>query len=224
MIKIRKNEELRYYLIVLFVFALIVAFSLIDFSQVQSFSSIEKAWRDSLFTVTSLMTTTGYGTADYMTWKTYTWVILLLVMLTGASAGSTSGAIKMVRIVIVFKYCYYEFKRIIHPNAVVPVRYNGNLVHEDVITRILAFVLLYLITVGVGILVLAMSGMEFKESIGGLIGCLGGVGPGLGTLGPAGNYADIPTFSKWFLSFIMLVGRLELFTVLLLFTPAFWKK
>ena len=97
------------------------------------------------------MTTTGFGTVDYMTWKPFTWVILLIVMLTGASAGSTSGAIKMVRIVIVFKYCYYEFKRIIHPNAVIPVRFSGSLVREDVITRILAFVLLYLIVVAFGI-------------------------------------------------------------------------
>ena len=130
----------------------------------------------------------------------------------------------MVRIVIVAKYCYYEFKQIIHPNAILPVRYSGHLVKEDIITKILAFVILYLTTIAIGILVLSASGMGFQESIGGLITCLGGVGPGLGIVGPAGNYATIPEFSKWFLSFIMLVGRLELFTVFLLFTPTFWKK
>lgn len=222
--KIKENEELKYYLIVLFSATLLIVVSLIDWNSMLSFVKVEKAWRDALFTVSSLMTTTGFGTADYVQWPTYTWIILLIVMLTGASAGSTSGAIKMVRIVIVFKYCYYEFKRIIHPNAVLPVRYSGHIVREDVITRVLAFVLLYLITVAFGILVLNMSGMGFEESAGGLIGCLGGVGPGLGKLGPMGNYADIPAFSKWFLSFMMLVGRLELFTVLLLFTPAFWKR
>lgn len=222
--KIKENEELKYYLILLFSATIFIVFSLIDFDQAFTFAKLEKAWRDAFFTVSSLMTTTGFGTADYVQWQPYTWVILLIVMLTGASAGSTSGAIKMVRIVIVFKYCYYEFKRIIHPNAVLPVRYSGHIVREDVITRVLAFVLLYLITVAFGILVLNISGLGFIESIGGLIGCLGGVGPGLGALGPMGNYADIPEFSKWFLSFIMLVGRLELFTVLLLFTPAFWKK
>ncbi|MBN2765217.1 MAG: TrkH family potassium uptake protein [Paludibacteraceae bacterium] len=222
--KIKENEELKYYLILLFSATIVIVLSQIDFSSALSFSKVEQAWRDSLFTVSSLMTTTGFGTADYVQWHHFTWIILLIVMITGASAGSTSGAIKMVRIVIVFKYCYYEFKRIIHPNAVLPVRYSGHIVREDVITRVLAFVLLYLITIAFGILVLNISGMGFEESIGGLIACLGGVGPGLGELGPMGNYAAIPDFSKWFLSFIMLVGRLELFTVLLLFTPAFWKK
>ena len=170
------------------------------------------------------MTTTGFATADYMNWKTFTWVLLLIAMIIGASAGSTSGAIKMVRIVIVFKYCYYEIQKLIHPNAVMPVKYNGLIVKADVITRVLAFVLLYLFTVAVGILILSMSGMDFQESIGGLITCLGGVGPGLGQVGPAGNFAAIPEFSKWFLSFIMLLGRLELFTVLVLFTPSFWRK
>lgn len=221
--KVRENEELRYYLIVLFVFSLIISISLIDFSKVQSFQTLEQAWRDALFTVTSLMTTTGFVTADYMFWKPLTWVILLIVMLTGASAGSTSGGIKMIRVVISAKAIYHEFKHLIHPNAIVPVRYSGHMVREDIVSRVLAFTLLYLVVTAVGILVLAISGMGFQESIGGLITCLGGVGPGLGIVGPAGNFSTIPEFSKWFLSFIMLIGRLELFTVLLLFTPAFWR-
>ena len=123
--KIRENEELRYYLIVLFFFTAVVAVSLIDFSKPFSFPVVEKAWRDSMFTVSSLMTTTGFSTVDYMYWKPLTWVILLIVMLTGASAGSTSGGIKMIRVVISAKACYYEFKRLIHPNAVIPVRFNA---------------------------------------------------------------------------------------------------
>lgn len=222
--KFFENEELKYYLLTLLAFSIIVTFSLIDFSQTFSFDIIELAWRDAFFNVTACMTTTGFATADYMYWKTFTWILLLIAMIIGASAGSTSGAIKMVRIVIVFKYCYYEIQKLIHPNAVIPVKYNGLIVKADVITRVLAFVLLYLFTVAVGILVLSMSGMGFQESIGGLITCLGGVGPGLGQVGPAGNFSAIPEFSKWFLSFIMLLGRLELFTVLVLFTPSFWRK
>jgi len=222
--KIKGNEELKYFLLVLFVFSVIVTLSLIDFSKVNSFATLEQAWRDSLFTVSSLMTTTGFCTADYMNWKPLTWVILLIVMLTGASAGSTSGGIKMIRVVISAKTCYYEFKRLLHPNAVIPVRYNGHLVGEDIITRVLAFTLLYIVVAGFGILVLAISGMGFMESVGGMITCLGGVGPGLGLVGPSGNFYDIPEFSKWFLSLMMLAGRLELFTVFVIFTPAFWKK
>ena len=222
--KLFENEELKYYLITLLTFSIIVAVSLIDFSGTFSFAKIEMAWREAFFNVTACMTTTGFATADYMFWKTFTWVLLLIAMIIGASAGSTSGAIKMVRIVIVVKYCYYEIKKMVHPNAIIPVKYNGLIVKADVITRVLAFVLLYLFTVAIGILILSMSGMGFQESIGGLITCLGGVGPGLGQVGPAGNFSTIPEFSKWFLSFIMLIGRLELFTVLVLFTPAFWRK
>lgn len=222
--KVIENEELKAYLSLLFIFSLVIAISLIDFSSGFSWSAIEIAWRNAFFNVTSTMTTTGFATVDYMYWSTFTWIILLFTMITGASAGSTSGAMKIVRVVLAAKYCYYEFQKLIHPNAVVPVKYNNKIVQSDVITKVLAFVILYMFTIGAGILVLTMSGMPFMESIGGLITCLGGVGPGLGLVGPAGNFASVPEFSKWFLSFIMLLGRLELFTVLVLFTPTFWKK
>lgn len=222
--KIRENEELRYFLTILFIFSIIVTLSQIDFLKVNTFATLEKAWRDSWFTVTSLMTTTGFCTVDYMYWKPLTWVILLIVMMTGASAGSTSGGIKMIRVVISAKACYYEFKRLLHPNAIIPIKYNKHLVSQDILTGVLAFTLLYIVTAAFGILVLAMSGMGFLESVGGMITCLGGVGPGLGLVGPVGNFHDIPEFSKWFLSLMMLAGRLELYTVFLLFTPAFWKR
>jgi trk system potassium uptake protein TrkH len=222
--KIKENEELRYYLMLLLFFVVLITFFQIDFTKTQTFSSIEKIWRDTLFNVSSLMTTTGFTTVDYMYWKPLTWIILLVVMLTGSSAGSTSGGIKMIRVVISGKACYYQFKRLIHPNAVIPVRYNKHTVREDILTRVLTFVILYLIIAAFGVLVLAISGLGFYESIGGMIACLGGVGPGLGLVGPSGNYAYISDFSKWFLSLMMLTGRLELFTVLMIFTPAFWRK
>lgn len=222
--KLIENEELKYYLIILLTFSIVVSFSLIDFTQVLSFEKLELAWREAFFNVTACVTTTGFATADYMMWKTYTWILLLVAMIIGASAGSTSGAIKVVRIVIVVKYCYYEVRRIVQPNVFMAVKYNGSIVKVDVVTKVLAFVLLYIMIIAIGVFVLSLSGMGFQESIGGLITCLGGVGPGLGQVGPAGNFSAIPDFSKWFLSFIMLLGRLELFTVLVLFTPAFWKK
>ncbi|NDV46174.1 TrkH family potassium uptake protein [Paludibacter sp. 221] len=222
--KVFKNEELRYYFLILILFTILISISNLDFSQIPTAGNIEKTFRESLFMVSSIITTTGYTTYDYMQWMPFTWIMLLILMLSGASAGSTSGGIKVVRVVLVAKYCYYEFKRMIHPNAVLPVRYNGHIVRDDIITRVLAFVLLYCILTMLGILVLSFSGLGFMESVSGMITCLSDVGPGLGEFGPAGSFANIPSFTKWFLSFVMLVGRLELFTVLLILTPAFWKR
>lgn len=222
--KVTKNQELRFYLSLIILFTLLIGFSQFDFSAVHSWRDIESGFRNSLFTVSSLITTTGYCTVDYSLWKPFTWFILLIAMLIGSSAGSTAGGIKVVRIVLILKYCYYEFKRLIHPNAIFPVRYNEQIVKEDVITRVLAFILLYFMLIAIGVLVLSFSGLGFEESISGMVTCLSDVGPGLGDIGPANNFHALPAFSKWFLSVIMLIGRLELFTVLLIFTPVFWKK
>lgn len=221
--KVVGNEELKYYLLALLFFSVLVMLTQIDFSNITT-TTLEKEWRDSFFTVTSLMTTTGMVTVDYMLWKPITWMIFIVIMIIGASAGSTSGGIKFVRIVISAKACYYEFKKLIHPTAIIPVRYNKHIVREDILTRVLAFTILYLVIDGIGIIILAASGMGFLESVGGMVSCLGCVGPGLGMVGPTGNFSHIPEFSKWFLTLVMLAGRLELYTVLMLFTPAFWRK
>jgi trk system potassium uptake protein TrkH len=222
--KVFNNEELRYYLALLFGVTFIIVLSLIDFSADFSWLHIEESFRHGLFTVSSIITTTGYGIVDYTLWKPFTWILLIMVMLMGSSAGSTAGGIKVIRILLIFKYCYFEFKRLLHPNAVFPVRYNSLVVKQDVITRVLAFTLLYCILIAFGVLVLSLSGMGFIESVSGMITCLSDVGPGFGDIGPNNNFEHIPSFTKWFLTFIMLIGRLELFTVLLIFTPAFWKR
>ena len=223
-LKIRGNEELRFFGIMILVFTVLMGFSLFDVANIQSIAGIEKMFRDSLFTVVSTITTTGYATADYMYFKPVGWILILILMLTGASAGSTAGGMKLVRVLMVVKYAYYEFKRIIHPNAVFPIKYNNLIVKDEVITRVLAFIMLYFLLIAVGSIILSLSGMGFLESLSGMITCLSDVGPGLGSIGPSGNFADIPVFSKWFLSFVMLVGRLEVFTVLIIFTPIFWKR
>lgn len=220
--KLWENEELKYYLLILLLFTGIIAYTLIDFSNPNT-SNVEYAVRNSLFTVSSLLSTTGFFAVDYSFWAPVTSILLMTLMLIGGCAGSTSGGVKIIRVLLVFKYCYYEFKRMIHPNAVFPVKYNGHVVKDHVITRVLAYILLYCIVAVVGSLVLSISGLGFQESVSSMISCLGDVGPGLGKLGPIDNYSGIPTFSKWFLSFVMLVGRLDLFTVLLIFMPAFWK-
>lgn len=222
--KVIHNEEMQWFLKTIFVFSILVMFTLIDWNNINNLQLLEKSFRDALFQVTSCATTTGFVTADYMQWKPITWILILIVMLMGASAGSTSGAIKMVRIVIVFKYCYYEFQRMIHPNAIIPITYSREVVKHDIVARVLAFTLLYLFIIAFGFVFLSATGMGFMESIGAMITCQGGVGPGLGLVGPAFSFSEIPTISKWFLTLIMLIGRLELFTVLLIFTPVFWKK
>ena len=222
--KIKENEELRFFFIITLVSTFLVGISIVDLSNIQSFQSLEFIFRESLFNVVSLMTTTGFVTIDYMLFKPVVWIILLIVMLIGASAGSTAGGMKLVRVLLAVKYAYYEFKRIIHPNAVFPVKYNGLIVRDEIITRVLAFIMLYIVLIIIGTIVLAFSGMGFMESISGMITCISDVGPGLGSIGPVTNFASIPDFSKWFLSFVMLIGRLEVFTVLIIFTPIFWKK
>lgn len=222
--KFFKNEEMRYFLILLFISTLIISISLLNFSEHLSWNAVETAWRDALFTTSSLMTTTGYATADYILWAPFTWFILLLIMLTGASAGSTSGGIKMIRIVIATKACFYEVRRLIYPQAIMPVRYNNVLVSNVILEKVLSFVFLYIFIAVIGAIALIGTGMGLKESIGGIVTCLGGVGPGLGSVGPSSNFAAIPEASKWILSAAMLAGRLELYTFLLLFTPAFWNK
>ena len=223
-VKIRKNEELKYYIVILLASVLVIAYSQIDFSRTLTLSGIEKSLRGSLFIVTSCMTTTGLCTDDYTLWKSYTWIILLVLMVSGASTYSTSGGIKVARVVLLTKFCYFEFKKLIHPNAIIPVRFNGFLVRDDLMMRVLAFTVIYLLIIVAGSFVLSLTGLGFEEAISGMITCMSDVGLGLGKLGPSSSFAEIPVVSKWFLAFVMLVGRLEIYSVLLLFTPEFWKK
>lgn len=223
-VKVFANQELRVYALIVLVFTVLMSTTMIPTSDLSGFSGMEKVFRDSLFTVVSLITTTGFGSVDYMQLAPLAWVLALVIMLVGASAGSTAGGMKLIRVLLVVKYAYYEFKRIIHPNAVFPVRYNGTIVRDEVITKVLAFIVLYILVILIGTVILAFSGMGFLESLGGMVTCISDVGPGLGSIGPAHSFSEIPSFSKWFLAIVMLVGRLELFTVLVIFTPVFWKK
>ncbi len=221
--KVLKNEELRTYLAVITVFTIIIALTNFDFSSA-SFVSFEKMIRDSLFIVSSTISTTGFVTVNYGIWPTYTWIMVLILMLIGSSAGSTAGGMKVIRVLLTTKYSYYELKRMIHPNAIFPVRYNQHILQENVIARILSFVVLYFLLIIFGSLALSFTGMGFLESLSGQITCLSNVGPGLGGIGPVFSFSETPVIAKWILSFSMMVGRLELFTVLVILTPVFWKK
>ncbi len=186
--------------------------------------SLAKAARDSVFQVVSIITTTGYGTADYERWSTFSQLILFLLMFVGGSAGSTGGGIKVIRIIILIKFGLNELKRLIHPQAVLPVRIGNLAVPREIVTNISGFFLFYMALTVVGVLVMSALGLDLISAAGSVAATISNIGPGLGAVGPTDNYALIPDAGKWFLSFLMLAGRLELYTVLILFSPAFWKK
>ncbi|UCH15272.1 MAG: TrkH family potassium uptake protein [Bacteroidales bacterium] len=214
------NEEFRFYLFFIFLFSIIITFVL-RFTSVQS---IENSFRHSLFQVVSILTTTGYTTTDYLKWAPIGITLIFLLMFFGGSAGSTGGSIKIIRVVLLLKNSILELKRLIHPNAVIPVRLNSQAVSSQIVTNVLAFVSFYILTVMISTGVISALGYNLESSLGAVAATLGNIGPGIGAVGPAENYADIPVFGKWFLSFLMLIGRLELFTVLILFAPSFWRK
>ncbi|MEE4178319.1 MAG: TrkH family potassium uptake protein [Bacteroides sp.] len=218
--KVFKNEEYRFYLSVMGIFTLVIATVIFLSSQF----GFEKAFRDSLFQVVSIVTTTGFVSTDYLQWEGSLWFLLFLLMFTGGCIGSTGGGIKMIRHLVLLKNVRLEFKRLIHPMAVIPVRINGKTIPSEIIHNFLAFFMIYVIIVGLGSVVMAVIGLDFISAVGATVATLGNVGPGIGSVGPVFNYAHIPDVGKWVLSFLMLLGRLELFTVLLILTPGFYRK
>lgn len=218
--KVFKNEEFRYYLGFVVLFTVAISIVLWHYEGYNP----EKSFRDSLFQVVSILTTTGFATVDYMQWMPFVVVMIFALMFFGGSAGSTGGSIKIVRVTLLLKNSYQELKRIIHPNAVIPVRINGKSVPAQIISNILAFVVFYMMISIISTIIISSLGYDVETSLGAVAATLGNIGPGIGMVGPAENYSHIPVFGKWFLSFLMLIGRLELFTVLVLFSPAFWKK
>lgn len=218
--KVFKNEEFRFYSFFIVGFTIIIAFFLWHGDKL----GIEESFRHAVFQVVSITTTTGYVTTDYLQWIPFLWVIIFMLMFLGGSAGSTGGSIKIVRIALLIKNSGLELKRLVHPNAVVPIRLNKKSIDPQIITNILAFVITYLTITVISTIVMSAMGYDLNSSLGAVAASLGNIGPGIGAVGPVENYSHIPDFGKWFLSFLMLLGRLELFTVLILFSPAFWKR
>lgn len=218
--KVYSNEEFRVYLITIGILTLIVGSIVIYVTHYIP----ERSFRDALFQVVSIITTTGYITADYTVWSPFLTVLFFLLLFSGGSAGSTAGGVKIVRHVILFKNSFLELKRQLHPSAVVPVRLNGKAVNQNITYNILAFIMIYIMIFAIGSAIMASLGVDIITSMGSVATSLGNVGPGIGAVGPVNNFAHIPAVGKWVLSFMMLLGRLELFTVLMLFTPYFWGK
>jgi len=184
----------------------------------------EHAFRHSLFQVLAVVTTTGFVTADFTAWTPFITIMFFALMFLGGSAGSTAGGIKVVRHLLIIKNGLLEFKRTLHPNAVIPVRYNNKSVKEHIVYNIIAFFVLYMLLFIVGAGVLGALGLDFVSALGASATSLGNVGPGFGIVNPLSNFESLPMLAKWWCSFLMLLGRLELFTVMIIFTPYFWKK
>ncbi|MBR4312764.1 MAG: TrkH family potassium uptake protein [Bacteroidaceae bacterium] len=215
-----RNTEFRVYLFTVLGFTLFITLGLWR----QGDLGIDKAFRVSLFQVVSLQTTTGFATADYMQWPPYLWMFLSFIMFFGACGGSSTGAMKCGRVAILAKSIRGEFRRILHPNAVIPVRMDGNPISQDTRATVLTFTCLYFLLIFFGWFVFMFMGLDFVEGYSISVSCVGNIGPALGTLGPAYSWSALPASAKWLSTLLMLIGRLELFTILLMFTASFWKK
>ena len=214
------NAELKFYFGSVVLFTAVIAIVLYYTSPM----GMEESFRKSLFQVISLHTSTGFATDDYMQWSPVLWGLLTIIMLMGACAGSTTGGLKCIRMVILTKVSRNEFKHILHPNAILPVRINKQVISSSIVSTVLAFCFIYITIIVISTLLMMTMGVGAEESIGCVISSIGNMGPGLGETGPAYSWNALPDAAKWLLSLLMLLGRLELFTVLLLFTPDFWKR
>ncbi len=219
--RVFKDEELRWYLIIIACATLIVSLYLIKDMHEQNYTL---SFRSSLFQVVSIISTTGFATADYVVWGPFYWIIFILLMVVCGCASSTSGGMKMIRLVVLAKNTSNELKKQLHPRAIIPVRINGTALSPEVVQRVMSFVFLYISIIFISWLFFTATGMDFNESLGASVTAISNAGPGLGSVGPYGCFAEIPDISKWYMSFLMMIGRLELFTVLTLLTPGFWKK
>jgi trk system potassium uptake protein TrkH len=217
--RVLKSDEFKTYTFSLIAIAVILYFPIFAKGGVSS----ELAFRNSLFQVVSLVTTTGFITDDYTTYNEGVTFFFFMLLFIGGSAGSTAGGIKFVRHLTFIKNSWLEFKRLVHPRAIVPLMINGDRVTGRIITHIMNFLLIYLLIFVLGSGVLSLMGYDLLTSFGAVATSLGNVGPGIGLVGPVNNFAFFSPAAKIFLSFIMLLGRLELFTILILFTPFFWR-
>jgi trk system potassium uptake protein len=215
-----KDEEFKFY----FLFILLtVGFATCYLFFVNN-QALESSFRHAAFSIMTVLSSTGFATVDYEAWAPFFTQFFLILLLFGACAGSTSGGVKMIRYHLLIKNGFLELKRLLHPSAVIPVRYNNRSVSNDIISKVSAFVLLYLAIFGISSVVMAFLGLELQSAMGSVAASMANIGPGLGSTGPVSNYSHVPEIGKWVLSFLMLIGRLEIFTVLIILSPAFWKK
>jgi trk system potassium uptake protein TrkH len=218
--KIKYNEELKIYLSIIFSVSILITFILYFDTSI----GLETAFRESLFQVTSIVTCTGFATTDYLIWPTVAWVIIFLLMFVGGSTGSTAGGIKVARHIVAFKNIKKIFFNLMHPRTVYTITLNRKRLTDNNNSSILAFVLWYILLFIIGSVFLVLTGLDYETSISAIATAMGGIGPGIGKVGPVSNFAHITSVAKLIIIFFMILGRLELYAVLILFTPSFWKK
>ncbi len=214
-----KNEELRSYLLIVLIAVLLIFINIIPL-----YDSAEPAFRDALFQVSSIMTTTGFGTADFNTWPFFSQAILVFLMFIGACAGSTGGGIKVSRVIILVKQAFKEIKRTLNSRFVTVVKLDNKALSPAVLSGVGSFFIVYMLILATSILLLTLDGFDLTTTTTAVIACINNIGPGLGEVGPVGNYSGFSDFGKFLLSFNMLAGRLELYPMLLLFYPRTWRK
>lgn len=217
--KLIHNDELKTYLAIIIATGAIITIVLIRHLNL----GFEEAFRKAFFQVISIITTTGYITDDYLLWPTRGWIFIFLLFFVGASVGSTGGGIKVIRLVVAFKSFYVNFLRILHPNSVFVLRVNGEVVDDEKVSNILGFIVLYFVTAIIGTIIMIFLGLDALTAFTSVLSSMGAIGPAFGDVGPVSNFSVIPDIGKYFLSFLMILGRLELTTVFVLFTTNFWK-
>lgn len=214
------NRELRFLLIIIIVVSLLIFMDQYFHTSKKVIDIIDHT----LFQVLAIISTTGLGNNDYELWPAFSQKMIFLLMFIGGSAGSTSGGIKVIRLLILIKFIFSEVKKLLHPNAIVNVRVGDQIIDRSVLLNVAGFFVIFCLIAVFGTIIISQFGLDLITSFSAVITTLNNVGPGFGTIGPTDNYAFLPDAAKWILSFFMLVGRLEIFTVLILFAPAYWKK
>jgi trk system potassium uptake protein TrkH len=214
------DEELRWFAAIILAMGSFIAVCL---QWGKEWDQIADSVRIAFFRVISVITGTGFSTGDFIQWSPAYWIPFMFMMFICGCAGSTSGGMKVIRVVVLIKNTFYEFKRLTHPRAIIPVRINGEALSFETVQRLLAFAFLYILIIFVSWGILVFSGMTFMEALVAALSSLGNTGLGFAENGPSGSFVDIPTFAKWYMAFLMVVGRVEIFTVLILFIPTFWK-
>jgi trk system potassium uptake protein len=217
--KVKQNEELWFYISVVLIAGAVASF-ILHFDSSRTF---EESFREGFFQVISIISTTGYVSADYLLWPVSAVILIFILMFSGGSTGSTGGGIKMARHLVVLKNIKNVFVKLNHPNAISPIKLNGKIVDENTNVSIISFVALFLFIFVLGTAIVTATGVDNITAAGSVVSCMSGIGPGLGSVGPIANYVHFPELSKVVLSILMILGRLEIITVFALFTRSFWR-